>query len=64
MNRLIGRHLKVDQLDITLAKEFGYPSNSWPKFGTSPTAQGGVYPALLREDHISPRWTDPFVSSS
>jgi homoserine dehydrogenase len=51
----------VDQFDITLAKEFGYRIKLLAQVrDKSGLLQGGVYPALLREDHILAKVDGPF----
>jgi len=54
---------KVDQFDITLAKEFGYRIKLLAQVrDKSGLLQGGVYPALLRQDHILAKVDGPFNS--
>lgn len=54
---------KVEQFDITLAKEFGYRLKLLAQVREkSGLLHAGVYPALLRQDHILAKVDGPFNS--
>ena len=64
MNRLTVEGIaKVEQFDIVLAKEFGYRLKLLAQVREkSGLLHAGVYPALLRQDHILAKVDGPFNS--
>lgn len=64
MNRLTVEGIsKVEQFDIILAKEFGYRLKLLAQVrDKSGMLHAGVYPALLRQDHILAKVDGPFNS--